>query len=81
MAGISSIAVIGGLMSNKIFGEAVPTPGAPQPWAAVIYSDEGELTRAVAADKAEAEKLVVYLLAKLAEFARQGFRDDDIDRN
>jgi len=60
----------------KIYGEAVPTPGEPKPWAAVLHSDSGEINRAVADTRDEAEALVVYFLEKLAAYARKAFEND-----
>lgn len=62
---------------NRIYGEAIETPKDTLPWAAVIYHGSGELTRAGAASKEEAEQLIVYLLQKLAAVAKKGFPPED----
>lgn len=64
------------MSETRIYGEAIQTPGAAQPWAAVLYSNDGEITRAVAQSREEAEALVRYFLEKLADFAKKGFEDD-----
>lgn len=64
---------------SKIYGEAVPTPVAAHPFAAVLYSDRREISRAGANSRDEAERTVRYFLEKLETFARKGLQDDGID--
>lgn len=61
----------------RIYGEAVETHGQAKPWAAVLYSDGGEINRAPADTRDEAEALVRYFLEKLAAYARRGFEPDE----
>lgn len=56
---------------SKIYGEAMPTPGSAKQWAAVFYSDNGELTRYEADTREEAEAAIKHMLGKLAEFVRE----------
>jgi antirestriction protein ArdC len=60
---------------TTIYGDAVPTPNDVKPWAAVLYSDSGEIKRAAADSRAEAEALVAYFLEKLAAYARLAFEN------
>jgi len=56
---------------SKIYGEAIPTPGSEKQWAAVFYSDNGELSRYAADSRDEAEAVIKHMLGKLAEFVRK----------
>ena len=55
---------------SKIYGEAIPTPHGPSPYAAVFFSDSGELSRYEAQTQQEAEAVVREILGKLADFVR-----------
>ncbi len=63
-------------MTTTIYGDAVPTPHGAKPWAAVLYSDSAEISRAAADSRVEAEAIVVCFLEKLAAYARLAFAND-----
>jgi hypothetical protein len=60
-------------MTTTIYGDAVPTPHGAKPWAAVLYSDSAEISRAAADTRQEAEAMVAYFLEELAAYARTEF--------
>ena len=60
---------------TTIYGDAVPTPDGTKPWAAVLYSDSGEISRIGADTRELAEAMVAYFLEKLAAYARVSFVD------
>jgi hypothetical protein len=59
----------------RVVAQAVPTPDAPQPWAAVVRWEDGdgEISRAPAATKADAETMVAFCMRALVTYAH---RDD-----
>lgn len=66
---------------TTIYGDAVPTPNGAKPWAAVLYSDNGEISRTGADSRELAEAMVAYFLEKLAAYARVAFADRvDVDQ-
>ena len=60
---------------TTIYGDAVPTPNGTKPWAAVLYSDDSEISRTAADTRELAEAMVAYFLEKLATYARVAFAD------
>ena len=60
---------------TTIYGDAVPTPNGAKPWAAILYSDSGEISRTAADTRELAEAMVAYFLEKLAAYARMSFAD------